>query len=321
MSERASTAWFIDYDIRPSKQIERKVLFETVRAGELAGIDVSALPYVGLGGVRYTDFLAARRILGTRDFISLERDKKLAPRCQYNRPFESVTVFNVKAEEFLQSGGLSVPAVVWLDFEYPVNRNCRADIFSLVAKCKPGSFIFLTALAEINRQVAETDDRKKKEFYVRQLGSFAQSFEAEEFSNRVFPGVAVRMMQAFFIHGFKGRTEEGVYIPYFNMIYKDSVWMATAGGYFGSSDTALNLLAALEQKFDFIKPSGADSHFEVPQFNITEAERRLFDQAALPDSAKPIAGKQLARLGFSEEQVSQYRVVMRHVPRYFEALL
>lgn len=321
MSEPSSTAWFIDYDVRPSKQIERKVLFETIRAAELAGVEVADLPYIGLGGFRFTDFIAAKRVLGTTRFTSLERDKALYPRCQFNRPFESVSVVNQSAQDFLDNGGLTEPAVAWFDFEYPVNRDCRADIFSLAAKCKPGSFVFLTALAEINKSVLGTDERQKKDFYVKQLGNFAQPYPPAEFANRRFPSTAVRMMQAFFIHGFKGRTTEGVYLPYFNMLYKDSVWMATAGGYFGEPETVGWLLDALCLKYPFLAPDAAAGLFEVPQFNFTAAERRLFDRAALPDPVKPMAEKQLSQLGFADDVLSQYRVIMTHIPRYFEALV
>src|SRR4051812_13576235 len=117
MTSPSSTAWFIDYDVRPNKQIERKILFETIRTAELAGVEVASLPYIGLGGFRFTDFVAAKRILGTSSFVSLERDKSLYPRCEFNKPFESVSVRNVSAQDFLTNNGLSAPAVVWLDFE------------------------------------------------------------------------------------------------------------------------------------------------------------------------------------------------------------
>ena len=97
--------------------------------------------------------------------------------------------------------------------------------------------------------------------------------------------------------------------------------MATAGGYFGQEDHISSISSSLGERYAFLKPDSGNEVYEVGQFNITDAERRLFDKAALASDDEIKTKKHLVRLGFDEAMIDQYRSVMRFIPRYFESLL
>ena len=75
-----STAKFVSYDLRPSKQIERKMMLDSFGAAMEAGFSISEYRYVGMGGNRFYDFMLIHKFLGIEKMISLEHDRKMIPR-------------------------------------------------------------------------------------------------------------------------------------------------------------------------------------------------------------------------------------------------
>lgn len=58
----------VNYSLRPSKCIERQLVFEGVRALQMQ-MDLNQLVYVGFGSVWFTDFVVAHKILGVDDMV------------------------------------------------------------------------------------------------------------------------------------------------------------------------------------------------------------------------------------------------------------
>ena len=318
--KKISTAWFISYDIRPSKQIERKLVFECIQSGRVAPLSIEKLPFIGMGGVRYIDFLLAHRILGITTFTSIEHDKNLIPRCKFNQPFTSIKIHRGTTFEFLNEIGLNNPSIVWLDYEMGISENLLEEITLLTSKAQPGSFVSVTANAQRAKEISESDDARSKEYYKEQIGSFAESLSSQAFSKEIFPLTVARLLSTFFVSGFGGRTD-GKFFPFLRIVYKDSTWMATAGGFFGQNEHITSISLSLGERFAFLKPDSGNDVYEIGQFNITDAERRLFDRAALAADSEKDAKNSLAKLGFDESIIDQYRSIMRFIPRYFETLL
>ena len=64
----------INYSLRPSKAIQRQLIFEGIR--ELHGqLLLSDSVYVGLGSVWFTDFVLAHEILNIKHMVSIEEDE------------------------------------------------------------------------------------------------------------------------------------------------------------------------------------------------------------------------------------------------------
>ena len=67
-----STAKFVSYDLRPSKQIERKMMLDSFGAALESGFPISEYRYVGMGGNRFYDFMLVHKFLGIEQMTSLE---------------------------------------------------------------------------------------------------------------------------------------------------------------------------------------------------------------------------------------------------------
>ena len=273
-----------------------------------------------MGGFRYIDFLLAHRILGITTFISIEHDKSIIPRCKFNQPFTSIKIHKGTTFEFLNEIGLEEPSIVWFDYEMGVCENLLEEVSLLASKARPGSFVFVTASARLAKEVSESDDARRKDYYERQIGSYAGGLSPQSFSKEHFPPTVARLLSTFFISGFGGRTD-GAFYPFLRVVYKDSTWMATAGGYFGRDEHISSISSSLGERCSFLNPDSDNDVYEIGQFNITDAERRLFDRAAFATDVETDAKNRLATLGFDEIMIDQYRSIMRFIPRYFETLL
>src|SRR5215469_3114330 len=82
-----SSAISIPYDIRPSKQVERRIILDMLLTAAASGFPIAKSKYVGMGGVKFFDFIMFHRYLGLKEFISLEHDSDLLARCNFNKPF------------------------------------------------------------------------------------------------------------------------------------------------------------------------------------------------------------------------------------------
>ena len=84
---KRSSAYKVPYDIRPSKQTERRILLDILKVGSECGLELAEYKYVGFGGFKFYDFEMLFRHLGVRNMTSVELDRTLIARCKYNKPF------------------------------------------------------------------------------------------------------------------------------------------------------------------------------------------------------------------------------------------
>jgi hypothetical protein len=112
-----STAKWISYDLRPAKQSERRILLDVLKTAGEAGLPLSGYRYVGMGAVRFYDFLLVHRYLGIDHMISLEHDNKMFKRAEFNVPFSFIEVRNCTSTTFIADDSYSEPTVAWFDYD------------------------------------------------------------------------------------------------------------------------------------------------------------------------------------------------------------
>jgi hypothetical protein len=318
---KRSSAWFISYDLRPGKQIERRIVLDTLQAAKSAGMHLEKLRLIGMGGVRYIDFLLANKVVGIKQFTSIEHDEELLARCEFNKPFHDLDVYFGSASQFISEVGFNAPNVIWFDFEQGISRDLSDDMIALSSAVKPGTFVYITATAELPEKLKKINGLPKRLEQIQgDIDPLGGSLGVADMSPSGFPTVAARLLRSFLAFGFTGRSD-GVFFPFLRLNYKDTTWMTTVGGYFGSPEEVQKLREAFRGRSDFLKPDSDQFVYTIEQFNITDAERRLFDRAAIARKSRRSEKSALRKLGFRESILLQYPDLMRFIPRYFESVL
>jgi hypothetical protein len=95
--------------------------------------------------------------------------------------------------------------------------------------------------------------------------------------------------------------------------------MATVGGYFGEKSVSGTMLKHVRKRMKFLLGDLNDAPYVIEQFNITDAERVIFDRSATSPRRSRKYRNQLESLGFRRSIVDQYRDLIRFIPRYVEA--
>jgi len=81
----------INYSLRPSKSIQRQIVFSGVRMLQ-ANLDLERLAYIGFGSIWFTDFVLAHKLLGIDDMWSIECHDVGYRRALFNAPYATVHV-------------------------------------------------------------------------------------------------------------------------------------------------------------------------------------------------------------------------------------
>ena len=92
----------VNYSLRPSKAIQRQLVFEGVRSLQ-AHLDLERLVYVGFGSIWFSDFLMAHKLLGVDDMVSIEADDIGFQRAIFNSPYATVRVRHGNSFDVLPS--------------------------------------------------------------------------------------------------------------------------------------------------------------------------------------------------------------------------
>jgi len=90
----------VNYSLRPSKSVQRQVVFEGVRRLQSV-LDWAGLVYVGFGSIWFTDYVMAHKLLGIDDMVSIESDEIGYRRAVFNSPYATVRVLQGLASEVL----------------------------------------------------------------------------------------------------------------------------------------------------------------------------------------------------------------------------
>jgi hypothetical protein len=151
ISMARSTAKFIAYDVRPAKQTERRGIVEFLNCAKHAGFDVSNYRYVGFGGTKFIDFQLMERYVGFKKYRSIEHDAEIFNRCKFNKPFNSIEMFDGPLSVFLSTDTSPENSVYWLDFEIGLNGELFSNLNSIASRAKDGDIILVTIKADLPR--------------------------------------------------------------------------------------------------------------------------------------------------------------------------
>src|SRR5579862_4509232 len=104
--------------------------------------------YVGFGAQYFVDFSLFHRALGIAKMVSLEFELALVPRCEFNRPFDSVDVRGGASWEHFGEMDFNGPTIVWADYVGPIQAWMLGDLDTLALRLPPGSVLMATVEAE-----------------------------------------------------------------------------------------------------------------------------------------------------------------------------
>lgn len=308
----------INYSLRPSKSIQRQLVFDGVR--ELQGhLNLEDPVYIGFGSVWFTDFVMAHKNLGIDDMVSIESNDVGYSRAMFNSPYATVRVVNGTSNDvlptlFKDEHYQNRSWVVWLDYDYGFDESVKKDISLLVEEAPENSIVLITFNGS-EMKYGQPPNRPDR------LRDLFGNLVPDELSKRACKKERIQDTLADFALQYMESTASNVsrpggFLPAFRIIYRDSAPMVTVGGVLPKKSAGSSAIDVTRKRTwsCFLK----HERVNAPLLTIREATSL---QSKLPRE-EMLSRDDILKLGFDleETQIETFQRYYKYYPSFAQIL-
>lgn len=302
----------INYNLRPAKHVQRKMLAETFQRLRPFG-SVESYRYVGLGAYYYRDFALFHKTLGISNMLSIEHedDAQNQERFKFNKPYSCVEIAFGESTGVLPTLPWDVRTILWLDYEGALDNVTLSDLEHFCSNACVGSVLVITVnarktpLATLKEKIGETaipvgvTDADLSEWGTARV-------YRRIISNAIEECLAKR-------NGTRAPRSKWHFRQLFNFHYRDGAMMLTVGGLLYDEGQAHLLGACAFETLPFVRTGAEPYKIQIPL--LTYREIRHLDQQ-LPFV---VGGAPLNAPGVPADDLTNYGSVYRFFPNFTEA--
>jgi hypothetical protein len=313
MTAPAASYKKVFYDLRPAKQVERRMLIDTLHLLAEGGFRIRDYQYTGFGSVSFVDFILLHRLVGLQRLLSVEHDLTIRKRIEFNRPFDQVDVRMEQIGTVIPDLDRDLKHILWLDYDFLLRKSALDDTALAATRLSPGSILVVTLDVEPpNNEGPET----WYDYFKEEAGD-RLPFELGpgDFGLSKLPQIVGQIVFNAIRSGMAGRTNLA-FFPLFNFVYKDGHQMVTVGGMFGTTTEKAMLDGCDFRSAHFLRTSVTDTPYEIRVPRLTRRERIYMDH-----HMPCVAGWTPPDFELSAQDVDDYLSVYRYYPGYAELLL
>ena len=316
-----TSAYSINFSIRPNKAVERKIIFQTLTA--LASfLPFEKYRYVGFGSLWFVDFILAHKHLSIRDMVSIENDAYLASRAKFNKPYACVDIKHGDSSEILKGPWLEeCPLIVWLDYDASLDGSALPDISELCRRAPAYSVIIVTINAHKNSLPNKDENDKEFANDGERLRYYAPDLIPHSLKKVQASRYSAFLASLLFQHMRKqvrkaGRQADKI-VPIFNVAYRDNAPMITVGAVIADDRCADGIMKILDKMPSGNKTGEDQISIGVPP--MTMKEKATLDQL-MPCDFVPTENDVEKRCGFlmKKSQIENYHRFYLYYPVYGE---
>jgi hypothetical protein len=312
-----------DYSLRPSKQVERKIMIEVLLRLSTAGCDISEYAYLGFGSVYYVDFIMFHKYLFIDTMTCIEWGD-VAKRMRFNKPFKFIELKLGSLSKHIPRISRQQKLLVWLDYDRPLDEEMLQDIDGVSSRLGRKSIFVVTtdARPKLPKDLFDLEAKSlaQREAITRDTynGWFNQ-YVASPVTRTTVSGthVAPLFYEAILerIRQTLTRRSEGLqFIQLFNYFYADGAPMLTVGGLIGTDEDRKALGATGILAHEMVRTSAEPLQISVPP--LTVREKHWLDQR-LDSKLTPAK----LRFELDDRLLKNYVKFYKEYPAYMEALL
>jgi len=310
----------INFQIRPAKNIERKMLAEAFRRLMVFG-PLSSYRYVGLGSTFFSDFSLFHKVLGTSRMISIEVTEDQKGRFRFNRPYLCVQVKFGHSNDVLPTLPWKEKTILWLDYDGLLNERVFTDIRLFCTRAVPGSMIIITVNARPARYDPERNDPNRVDLLRRHVGPdrVPPDIQHADLSDWGTATVYHRIINNEILERIADRNgalvggQKLLYRQLFNFHYSDSSMMLTVGGlvYRRADQTLVDSSGLERSRLDFIRTGVQPFLIDPPNLTLRELHHL--------DGQFPLSIKSRRTRTIPATERDKYSRLYRYFPKFAEA--
>ena len=308
----------INYQLRPSKSIERKMLCEIVKDIQIIHGN-REMRYIGMGAKYFSDFLLFHNEFGISDMISIEAEVEKRKRYEFNKPLKNI-------EMKYGSTNMILPQienfedkfnVVWLDYDDAFCDGMLKDLETICRKIDVGSLFLISC----NASVGGDNQKQKQNAFIDRMGDYyLGDTDHRLFTNKKIPFV----IRKHFNHVVKKSiTKRNVlqdtkleYMQLLFFSYSDGAPMITIGGFLVDDALKQKVLDyGLLEKYPFIVDGEEFFEIKIPKLTYKEIQL-ILENIPLTQEEYSVNSESYHGIGFDE--IQQFQKIYRYYPYYME---
>ncbi len=305
----------INYSIRPSKCIERKMICESLqRLREFVSLD--KYRYIGFGAIYFSDFLLFHKELGISNMISIESDISKAGRYEFNNPLNCIKIEFGSSSDVLTSlsWGENDNDIIWLDYDECFQSYMLEDLEYILSNISSGSAFILT----FNKSIGKEGERLK---YLREsFGNRVPLHVSEKDLTQKNSHSVIRNMVNEVILKTLSERNAGIekdmkysYEQLFYFTYKDGAPMMTLGGVILQEKDRSKFNKCSFDNLSFVTFSEKDKPYNIEMPCLTFKE--------ISSINKKLPCKDLSEIDvpcISEKDIANYVKLYKYFPYFME---
>jgi len=316
----------LNYTIRPSKQIERKLFIEALHyLGQHANYPVRNYTYMGFGSVFYADFIMFHKYLYINDMICIE-GSDIPKRMDLNKPYEFIQLEMGRVSDVLPRINFkNTQFIVWLDYDYGLCAEVLDDLDNFSRALCPGSIINATVEAEPKLRDREENeklsrqDREKKliDLYNDHFDTLLEEpVKKRDLAWKSLPRLFAKVLKSQFETSMTKRPDDVLFWQLFNFRYADGAQMLTVGGIIDVPEKEKQLQGSGIYDLNFIEAGEEPKLISVPPLTFREKESidRQIDKGISLDKID-------LKFELRETLLKNYLDFYRHYPTFHEAII
>lgn len=310
-----------NYGLRFAKNVERKMICETMaRLSRIAAL--KSYCYIGLGAIGFHDFVLIHQRLGIKKMTSIEGYLAAQDRVEFNRPYSCIKMRWGLSYNVLPTFKWSRRAIVWLDYDKPLDARMLGDVTVAVSSMKSGSVLIVTVAADPGDvENVENVAQRRMELLRSRVGQ--ANIRADVKGGDLAKWGLARVCRDIIhdriektLRDRNGPIQPQSRINYeqlFHFQYADGVKMVTIGGLFSDSRDAQKLNSKHFSDLDFIRTAVAIEPYRIESPVLTLREIRYLDER-LPR----LAQSAMHPKWLPESDRRKYAKIYRYFPSFSE---
>jgi hypothetical protein len=312
----------VNYLLRPSKQVERKLFIEALHCLGQAGYKISKYTYVGLGSVFYADFILFHKYLYIDNMICAE-EADIPKRMRFNRPFGFIRLRMHPVIDLLPSLSRKKPYLVWLDYDKGLDLDILHDVNGFAGKIHHGSVLIITVDAEPELQDREENERLSRRERCRRLCQLYNAQFSKYLSRPLRPrDISKADLPRIFAQILRSQLTESVtkrglhFFQIFNFKYADNAQMLSIGGVIANDIDREKIMESGIDDLEYTEQGEEPRLISVPP--LTLREKQWID-----NKIKKKSSFSYTNFGLEIERtlLENYIKYYRHYPNFHESLL
>ena len=300
------------YDLRPAKQVERRMIIDGLHRLARVGFDIAEYQYTGMGSIYFIDFILFHKLLGIHRLLSVEADQAILRRIRFNKPFREVETQMGPIGDTIPSLSLDRRHLLWLDYDSVIASSQLQDVVNAAVRLPTESVLLVTVDVEPPGGDGPADWR---EHFLSEAGDYlGMDISVESFAESALPKRTCDLLLAAINRGLAGRDAN--FLPLFHFLYADGHKMLTIGGMIGDDNHWRKIRASTIGDTAYFRRTFRTRPYEIYVPRLTRKERLHLD-CHMPCSKK----WKPQQFELRKSDIKAYSEIYRFFPAYAELLL